>query len=183
MTHDSVPAPLQPDTPKAARYWNPYLAGVGLGLTLIASYAVLGAGLGASAPVARVAAEAAHALAPAAMEANPAMGAWFDGGSPLAHYLVFMVLGVALGGLLSARLARRVDFKLERGPRASRRLRIGMALGGGVLVGFASRLAAGCTSGQALSGSAMLLTGSLAFTAAIFVGGFASAPLFKKVWT
>jgi hypothetical protein len=29
----------------------------------------------------------------------------------------------------------------------------------------------------------MLLTGSLAFTAAIFVGGFASAPLFKKVWT
>ncbi|TNF24030.1 MAG: hypothetical protein EP329_26045 [Deltaproteobacteria bacterium] len=146
------------------------------------SYAVLGAGLGASAPVARVAAEAAHAVAPAAMEANEYMGGWFDGGSSLVHYLVFMVLGVALGGVISARLARRVDFKVERGPRASTKLRLVMALGGGVLIGFASRLAAGCTSGQALSGSAMLLTGSLVFTAAIFVGGFASAPLFKKVW-
>lgn len=176
-------APLQPDSPDAARYWNPYFAGIGLGLTLLASYLVLGAGLGASAPVARVAAEAAHAVAPAAAEANEYMGSWFEGGSPLAHYLVFMVLGAALGALVSARLARRVAPQVERGPRASVGLRLASAVGGGLLVGFASRLAAGCTSGQALSGSAMLLTGSLVFAAALFVGGFGAAPLFKKVWT
>lgn len=183
MASQTLPAPLQPDDPKAARYWNPYLAGIGLGVTLIVSYVVLGAGLGASAPVARAAAEAVHAVAPAAVEANAYMGGWFDDGSPLVHYLVFMVLGVALGGFLSARLSKRVRPQVERGPRSSVRLRLVMALGGGAVVGFASRLAAGCTSGQALSGSAMLLTGSLVFTAAIFVGGFASAPLFKKVWT
>ena len=37
-------------------YMNPYLAGVLLGLTLLASYLILGAGLGASGGIARIAA-------------------------------------------------------------------------------------------------------------------------------
>jgi hypothetical protein len=35
----------------------------------------------------------------------------------------------------------------------------GLGASGGVIVGFASRLAQGCTSGQALSGGALLLMG------------------------
>lgn len=182
MTGNITPAPLQPESPRAARYWNPYLAGVGLGVTLIASYVVLGAGLGASATVARAAAEVAHTVAPAAVEGNAYMGGWFGEGSPLRHYLVFMTLGVALGGLLSARAARRVQLGVERGPTASRGLRLGLALAGGLLVGFASRLGAGCTSGQALSGGAMLLSGSWAFMIAIFAGAFGAAAFVRKEW-
>jgi len=81
-----------------------------------------------------------------------------------------MLLGVFAGGLISAVIARRLKFQVERGQKASRKLRLGFALAGGVLAGFASRLAQGCTSGQALSGSAMLLSGSLVFLICVFAG-------------
>ena len=35
-------------------YWSPYLAGLGLGFTLIASYFILGGGLGASGAFSRI---------------------------------------------------------------------------------------------------------------------------------
>ncbi len=177
------PAAIESAVPGAQAYWNPYVAGFGLGVTLLVSYVVLGTGLGASATPARLSAVAAHAVAPAAVAANSYVGKWFEGGSPLLHYLVFMSLGVLLGGHLSARWAGRVQRVVERGPTASKRLRLGLAVGGGVLVGFASRLAAGCTSGQALSGGAMMFTGSWVFMLAIFVGAFSAARFVRREWS
>jgi hypothetical protein len=51
-----------------------------------------------------------------------------------------------------------------------------------VLAGFASRLAQGCTSGQALSGSALLLSGSLVFLLCVFAGGYAAAWFVRRQW-
>ncbi len=175
--------PLQSDVPGAERYWNPYVAGVGLGLTLLLAFVVLGTGLGASGSLARVAATGAHAVAPAAVESNGYLGGWFAQGSPLANYLVFLSLGTLLGGLASALLARRVRRTVERGPRISPRARLVFALGGGLLAGFAARMAGGCTSGQALTGGALLLAGSWAFLLSVFAGGFLVAPLVRKEWT
>lgn len=166
------------DEPKP--YMNPYWAGVLLGLTLLASYLVLGAGLGASGGLSRIAAWAEGCLAPVHTRSSEYFGAWGD--QPLNYYLVFMLAGVFLGGLFSAVLARRVRFQIERGRKASRGLRLALALIGGVLAGFASRLAQGCTSGQALSGSAMLLSGSLVFLVCVFVGGYAAAWLVRRQW-
>ncbi len=163
-------------------YWNPYLAGVGLGLTLLLSFVTLGAGLGASGFIARASAEAAHVVAPAAIEANGYVGGWFDDGPALRHYLVFMGLGVLVGGFFSALAARRVRPQVERGPRSSVRRRLVLALIGGALVGFASRMAGGCTSGQSLTGGALLLEGSWAFTLAVFAGGFGAAWFVRKEW-
>ncbi len=166
------------DGPKP--YMNPYLAGVFLGLTLLASYLILGAGLGASGGLSRFAAWAEGCLAPGHTQASEYFGAWGD--RPLNYYLVFMLAGIFLGGLFSAMLARRVRFQIERGRQASRGLRMALALIGGVLAGFASRLAQGCTSGQALSGSAMLLSGSLVFLICVFAGGYAAAWLVRRQW-
>jgi hypothetical protein len=163
-------------------FWNPYLAGVGLGLTLLLSFVVLGAGLGASGGIARAAASAAHALAPEATERNAYMGPWFEGGAPLRYYLVAMGIGAFAGGLLSAWAARRIRPEVERGPRAGARGRLLLAIAGGLLSGFASRLAMGCTSGQALTGGALLLAGSWAFMFAVFAAAFAVAPLVRKEW-
>lgn len=174
--------PIQPISPGAQRYWNPYVAGFGLGLTLLVSFVALGVGLGASGSTARVAASAAHVVAPAAVEANGYLGPWFESGSPLANYLVFMSLGTLLGGFGSALFARRVAVGVERGSRVSSRARLALAIGGGLLVGFASRMAGGCTSGQALTGSALLLGGSWVFLGAVFAGGFLVAPLVRKEW-
>jgi len=57
-----------------------------------------------------------------------------------------------------------------------------MALAGGILVGFASRLASGCTSGQALTGGAMLASGSLLFLASMFASGYAMAWFVRRQW-
>ena len=56
------------------------------------------------------------------------------------------------------------------------------ALVGGILAGYASRIARGCTSGQALSGGALLLTGSLIFVTCLFAAGYATAYLFRSQW-
>jgi hypothetical protein len=160
---------------------NPYLAGVLLGLTLLASFVILGAGLGASGGLARLAALSESCILPGHTRASEYFGPWLAG-SPLRYYLVFMLAGALAGGLFSALRSGRFSPRVERGQQASRALRLGLALAGGVVAGFASRLAQGCTSGQALSGGALLLTGSLVFLGCVFAGGYAVAWFVRGQW-
>ncbi|HRZ87582.1 MAG TPA: YeeE/YedE thiosulfate transporter family protein [bacterium] len=159
---------------------NPYLAGIMLGVTLFVSYLVLGSGLGASAGLARIAACIEGCVAPLHTQASEYFGAW--GKNPLSYYLVFMFAGTAIGGLISAVAGGRAGVVLEKGKRFSAWKRAALALTGGAIVGFASRLGQGCTSGQALSGGALLLTGSLVFMMCIFAGGYAFAYIVRRQW-
>lgn len=165
-------------------YWSPYLAGFGLGLTLLASFWLLGTGLGASGGLARCAAWCEHAVLRGHVANSEYFGRWFTEGAPhvMKYYLVFMGVGVFIGGLVSAKRDRRISPGVERGPRVSSRGRLLFALAGGILAGFASRLARGCTSGQALSGTAMLFTGSVVFLVCIFVGAYATAYFVRREW-
>jgi len=79
-------------------------------------------------------------------------------------------------------LANRARIQVERGAGTSIGRRLGYALTGGLIVGFASRLARGCTSGQALSGGALLLTGSMVFLVCLFAGGYATAWFVRRQW-
>ena len=92
------------------------------------------------------------------------------------------VIGVVIGGFLGAMSAGRFQVKVEKGPNISTRGRLRYALGGGIVMGFAAALARGCTSGQALSGGAMLATGSWAFMMMVFAGGYAFAYLVRRQW-
>ena len=165
---------------KSSKYMNPYLAGIGLGVTLLASFLILGAGLGASSGIARIAAFTELCLAKTHTLSSEYFGGYGD--KPLNYYLVFMFGGIFIGAICSAIIAGRVHWQIERGGKSSAKIRIAFALIGGVLVGFASRLARGCTSGQALTGSALLLTGSFVFLICIFVGGYLTAWLFRRQW-
>ena len=172
---------VKPNEPRPPLpYANPYLMGVALGLVLLASFLILGAGLGASGGLSRCAAWAQRLVMPGHVARSEYFGAW--GTSLLHYYLVFMLGGVFLGGLISAVQARRSRVIMERGKRCSVGRRTFYALLGGILVGFSSRLARGCTSGQALTGTAMLLTGSVVFLVCIFVGGYAAAWFVRSQW-
>lgn len=165
-------------------YWNPYIAGVALGLTLLATFLVAGQGLGASAFPKRLIALGASEVAPAWTAANPAVGSYVaEGANPLRNWLVVEVVGVFLGGFLGALSAGRFRSTVEKGPRIGVKGRLGWALAGGTLMGFAAALARGCTSGQALSGGALLATGSWAFMMMVFVGGYAFAWFVRRQWT
>ncbi|MEP6572863.1 MAG: YeeE/YedE thiosulfate transporter family protein [Gemmatimonadota bacterium] len=166
-------------------YWSPYLAGFVLGLVLLAAFVLMGHGIGASGAVASIVTAGEHAVAPAHAEANGYFGAYLadSDGSPLHSWIVVEVAGILIGGLLSGLLAGTFRFTIERGPGTGVGPRLAGAFGGGILMGFASRLARGCTSGQALTGGALLSVGSWAFMIAIFVSGYLIAPLMRRRWT
>ena len=165
-------------------YWNPYLAGLLLGGALLASFLILGAGLGASAALIRCGAWLENLVAPAHAQGGEFYGQKYLAGgvNPLRYYLVFMFVGTFLGGLLSAVTARRVNVSVERGRAFGARPRLVLALVGGILVGYASALASGCTSGQALTGGALLANGSILFTVCVFAGGYATAYFVRRQW-
>jgi uncharacterized protein len=168
---------------QAKPYWNPYLAGLLLGLTLLAAFLVAGQGLGASALPKRGVALVANAIAPAWTAQNVTLGRYVAGpSSPLKDWLVLEVVGVVLGGIIGAILAGRFKATVEKGPRISTRGRLVYALVGGIVMGFAAGLARGCTSGQALSGGALLATGSWAFMLMVFAGGYAVAYFVRRQW-
>ena len=148
-----------------AGYSDPYVAGVALGLVLLAAFVLAGRGLGASGAFTR----AAAALVP--METT-------DGDS----WLLYEIGGVILGGFVSALLAGRLRPEVERGPRISRNSRLAFAFAGGGAMGIGAVLARGCTSGLALTGGALLSVGSWLFMLAAFASAYALAPLLRRAW-
>ena len=182
------PAPEPAAGPAAGRapapYMNPYLAGIGLGLVLLASFVLVGRGLGASGAFSSACAVAVEAVAPERAAANPFWRGYLEGGfgHPLKEFLVFEVLGALAGGFLSGLLAGRVRRTVEKGPRISTRGRFGYAFAGGALMGIGAKLARGCTSGQALTGGAVLSAGGWAFMMMVFAGAYGVAWMVRRQW-
>ena len=102
--------------------------------------------------------------------------------SPLTDWLVLELVGVAIGGFVSARLAGRSRLVVERGPNLSATSRILAAVGGGMFMGLGAKFARGCTSGQALTGGALLAAGSWIFIATCFASAYLLAPVARRLW-
>ncbi|RMD91508.1 MAG: hypothetical protein D6813_07520 [Calditrichaeota bacterium] len=165
------------------KYWSPYFAGFILGLVLLATFFIMGRGLGASGAMMRTVVYVEDRINPNHVDNNPYLAKYGGGDkSPLHNWLVFEVLGVIVGGFLSGLLAGRLRTTTDKGPRISPRMRWIFAFIGGGLMGFGARLAKGCTSGQALTGGATLALGSWAFMMAMFAGAYAVAYFFRKQW-
>jgi len=164
-------------------YWNPYFAGIGLGLVLLASFVIMGRGLGASGAMSTIVASSVAKLAPSHASGNEFYQDYLSGeGNPLKDWLVFEVLGVLVGGFLSGLFAGRVKVKIEKGEKISNAKRLMFALMGGTLMGFGAKLARGCTSGQALTGGALLNLGSWLFMLSVFAGAYLLAYFFRRFW-
>lgn len=166
----------------AKPFANPYVAGVGLGVVLLAAFVTMGRGLGASGAFATSAAGVMSHVAPSEAQANPYFSRYLDADGPWVDWLLIELAGVVLGGGLSAWLAGRWAMRVERGPLQSPAGRVAWALIGGLIMGLGAVLARGCTSGQALTGGALLSVGSWAFMLSAFAGGYMVAPVFKRIW-
>ncbi len=166
-----------------SKLWNPYVAGVALGLVLLAAYALTGKGLGASGASFRVGVAALQAASPAHVEAVPLMAAAIEDGPPLRYWLVFQVLGVILGGFLGALTSGRLGQETLRGPTFGVAPRLALAVGGGALMGVGAQMARGCASGQALSGGALFSAGAWVFFLCFFGGGYGLAYFVRRQWT
>ena len=162
---------------------NPYLAGVLLGVVLFAAFFITGNGLGASGGLNRIIVAVQNIFAPDHIDRTPYLLKMAGGDkNPLDHWLVFMTVGALIGGFLSGAMNGRLKVETQKGPNISVRTRWIMAFAGGAIMGYGARFARGCTSGQALSGGAVLSLGSWAFMFAVFGGGYAVAWFVRKAW-
>ena len=161
-------------------YMNPLLGGILLGTVLLATFVVTGHGLGATGFTTRLTAWIGMHVAPVATSANDYLGGMVEEGKPLEAWITWQVIGVAIGALLSAFLAKRIQFRLDGGKFLGGSKRPITALVGGVLAGFGARVAAGCTSGMGLSGAAVLSLAGFTFLGVFFVVGLLVSRLMKE---
>ena len=167
----------------AKAYINPYLAAILLGLVLFMAFFLTGSGLGASGGLNRLLVFFEDLIVPGHIDRTPYLITMAGGNrNPLDSWIVFLTVGTVLGGFVSGLIHYRVKLETNRGPRVPVKVRWVMAFIGGALMGFGARYARGCTSGQALSGGAVLSVGSWAFMFAVFAGAYALAYSLRKFW-
>ena len=165
---------------KPATYMNPLLAGILLGMVLLATFVFTGHGLGATGFTTRLTAWVGMHFAPVVTNANEYLGGMVDEGKPLNAWITWQVIGVALGALLSAFLAKRIHLQLDGKKFLGGSKRPITALFGGILAGFGARVAAGCTSGLGLSGAAVLSLAGFTFLGTFFAVGLLVSRFLKE---
>ena len=162
---------------------NPYLAGILLGLVLLASFYLTGRGLGASGAMKSVVISGIEEVSESHVAESKFYSGYVDpASSPLKTWLVLEVFGVLVGGFISGAISGRLTWKVEKSPKISNKRRLIFALVGGAFFGFGSQLGRGCTSGAALTGMAVLSVAGFVTMMAIFGTAFALAYFFRKNW-
>jgi uncharacterized membrane protein YedE/YeeE len=164
-------------------YINPYIGGMLLGVVLFLSFFITGNGLGASGGMNRVLVWAEDQIVPEHVDRTPYLLEMAGGDSnPLDNWVVYVGIGAVIGGFASGWFNGRLKVETNKGPNVSVRSRWMLAFIGGAFMGYGARLARGCTSGQALSGGAVLSAGSWAFMFAVFAGAYALAYFVRRIW-
>jgi len=162
-------------------FWPPLIAGVALGLVLLMTFVLTGHGLGATGATTRATAWIGLQMAPQITQSNAYLGPMVSSGNPMASWITWQVVGVALGALVAAYLGGRFKVQLDGAHSVGTPRRVLAALGGGVLAGFGARVAAGCTSGLGLSGAATLGVSAFVFLGLFFAVGLIVSRLVKGV--
>lgn len=165
-----------------APFWNPYAAGFGLGLVLLAAYLIAGRGLGATGAFSSFAAWIANTISPEHAQALAVHARYIESGTPFTAWLTYLLIGAFIGAAVSGYTAGRFAISIEKGPRITDGQRLALALLGGMIAGVGAKIARGCTSGQALTGASVLNVGSLVFMLAVFAAGYAVAWTLRKEW-
>lgn len=168
---------------KNKSYWSPYVAGIILGLTLLATFSIMGRGLGASGAFSLMTGVGIRALSPGYAGNLTYFSQYYESPSPLMNWNLFLLIGVFLGALTGALSSRTFKVTFDKGKSMGISTRFVTALAGGTVMGFAARLARGCTSGVALTGGAQLALSGWVFVISMFAAGFLFAAFFRRLWS
>ncbi len=168
---------------RSNKYMNPYLAGFIIGIMLILAYYFSGEGLGGSGAFKKVVIASVdavnHDYATRAEYFSPSVR---NGKNPLDSWLIFEILGVIAGAIMSAAYYGRLKLKIGKSPVISNKTRLIAAVAGGILWGIGSQLGRGCTSGLVMSGMAVNSLSGYIGLIAVFGSGYIFAWLLRKLW-
>ncbi|MEM7454313.1 MAG: YeeE/YedE thiosulfate transporter family protein [Planctomycetota bacterium] len=143
--------------------WPWWFSGILIGLTVPLLYLLTGQGFGISTSFQQVGAMCfPNSKYPYLREFNRRKGMW----------TLMFAIGIAIGGYVANSLlsAQPVEFLPESFVSTSGAIR---SFAGGVLIGFGTRYAGGCTSGHSITGISNLNWPSLVATIFFFAGGLA----------
>lgn len=164
------------------RYWSPYLSGVLIGLLQIPIFLLLHASIGSS--------HSFHSVACAitSLFNNPDPASITSQCFPLIKnwWQLAFVIGIFIGAYISSTLSQSRKQSFDPiWPKVVKINSLGkraiMAFCGGFIMLLGARIADGCTSGNGLSGIALLSIGSMIVIAAMFIGGILFVKLYKKI--
>ncbi len=159
--------------------WAGWVGGLGIGLYLLVQWWMSGQALGASTGYGNVCALGSSAP-------------FFRTGSYAdpRNWRLWFTLGIPIGGVVAVLTSPEASLGLttsmgamyEQVMPSSLWLRAPVLVGGGIAIGYGSRMAGGCTSGHSISGLAMLNPPSLLASVGFFLGGIVSVQiLFRMV--
>lgn len=153
--------------------WSPYAAGVFLGLINVLALILISKPLGASAAFAKLTSFIIKIFSPSTINSMYYKFVM----PPGINFTVVVVVGILIGGFISAKMSG--DFRWRKvtdqqwidhfGPSVAKRWVL--AFIGGVLIEWSARLAGGCTSGLAISGTMQLAPSGLIFIFGLFASG------------
>ncbi len=166
------------------RAWSPYVAGILIGLLQIPALLLLDTALGTSSSYVTLGATLVAETVDPGIAAIRYAASHLSG--PKNWWQVAMVVGIAAGAFLSARLSgtrrRGIAPVWQRATGGlSTAQRFAMAFGAGFIMLLGARIADGCTSGHGISGIAQLGLGSFTAVIAMFAGGIATAAFLRRV--
>lgn len=158
--------------------WSPYLVGIGIGVLSWLTWLISHKPIGCSTSFARSAGMIEKLLRGSKVETRP----YYQEFKPAVDWQWMLVLGMIVGALVSSLLSG--DFRWQWVPSrwaaafgTNVPVRLIVALVGGVLLGFGSRWADGCTSGHGISGAMQLAISSWISALCFFIGGILMAQL------
>ena len=168
---------------KKLKYSNPYLMGILLGLVITTHFVLSGVGVGASAAIMKTVVAVEKVVAQDHVDSIHYLAKQGGGDkNPFDNWIVFVIVGVLAGGLISGALGGRIKKEIIKGPGITNKTRLAFAAIGGVFFGFGSKMAQGCASGQAISGGSVQSVGSWVIMLSMFAGAFGLAYFVRKLW-
>ena len=162
--------------------WSPYIAGAGIGILSWFTWLISSEPIGCSTSFSRIAGMIEKLFRGKRVEKK----LYYQEVRPEIDWQMMLVIGVVVGALIASLLSG--DFDLQWIPSVWRvnfgdnmALRLVIAFAGGILLGFGSRWADGCTSGHGISGTMQLAVSSWISAICFFIGGILMAQLLFKV--
>jgi len=162
--------------------WSPYAVGIGIGILSWLSFLLSDKPIGCSTAFTRTSGMIEKVFRGPKVHEKP----YYKQFAPTIDWECMLVMGVILGAFISSILSGQ--FSIEWIPAVWQTnvgshipTRWGVALVGGIIMGFGARWAGGCTSGHGISGTLQLAVSSWIAAICFFIGGIATAMFIYKV--
>lgn len=162
--------------------WSPYVVGIGIGVLSWISFLLSDAPLSCSTALSQTSGMAERLFRGKRVTEK----AYYKENPPVVNWKFMFLIGVLIGAFLAAKLANAFQSGLV--PQLWAQTfggavlpRLAVAFFGGILMGFGSRFANGCTSGHGISGTLQMAVSSWVSVVFFFIGGIAAALLIYRV--